>query len=288
MIKVVDLKKYYGISRGIESVSLSVKPGEIFGFIGPNGAGKTTLIRILVGLLNKDSGLALVNNQEVHMNSPEINKEIGYLPSESNFFDDYKTTEMIKFFEDLRGIDSTYTNELIRRLNLDISKKVKALSFGNKKKLGIVIALMHKPNLLILDEPTTGLDPLAQKAFLDLMIEHKNMGATIFLSSHVLNDVQKVCDKVAFIKNGSVILTEDIETLKQQEHKKIIVSPIINIDIEGIKNVKMNNHSVEFEFHGDINHLLTELNKHPLKDLIIRNVTLEELFLKYYEDENHA
>lgn len=288
MIKVKNLKKYYGTSRGIENVSLEVKPAEIFGFIGPNGAGKTTLIRILVGLLEKDSGSALILNQEVHMNSYKINKAIGYLPSESNFFDDYKTPDMIKFFLDLRGIDSTYAIELIKRLNLDTSKKVKALSFGNKKKLGIVLALMHKPSLLILDEPTTGLDPLAQKAFLDLMIEHKKMGSTIFLSSHVLSDVQKVCDKVSFIKDGSVILTEDIDTLKQQEHKKVTINPIIPLYLEGIENIKVNNVSMEFEYHGDINILLSELKTHKLKDLTIRDVTLEELFMKYYEDNNHA
>lgn len=288
MIKVKNLKKYYGTSRGIEDVNLKVKPGEIFGFIGPNGAGKTTLIRILVGLLEKDSGSALILNQEVHMNSYKINKAIGYLPSESNFFDDYKTPDMIKFFLDLRGIDSTYATELIKRLNLDTSKKVKALSFGNKKKLGIVLALMHKPSLLILDEPTTGLDPLAQKAFLDLMIEHKKMGSTIFLSSHVLSDVQKVCDTVSFIKDGSVILTEDIDTLKEQEHKKVTINPIIPLYLEGIENIKVNNVSMEFEYHGDINILLSELKTHKLKDLTIRDVTLEELFMKYYEDNNHA
>lgn len=288
MIKVKNLKKYYGTSRGIEDVNLEVKPGEIFGFIGPNGAGKTTLIRILVGLLGKDSGSALILNQEVHMNSYKINKAIGYLPSESNFFDDYKTPDMIKFFLDLRGIDSTYATELIKRLNLDTSKKVKALSFGNKKKLGIVLALMHKPSLLILDEPTTGLDPLAQKAFLDLMIEHKKMGSTIFLSSHVLSDVQKVCDTVSFIKDGSVILTEDIDTLKEQEHKKVTINPIIPLYLEGIENIKVNNVSMEFEYHGDINILLSELKTHKLKDLTIRDVTLEELFMKYYEDNNHA
>lgn len=288
MIKVKNLKKYYGTSRGIEDVNLKVKPGEIFGFIGPNGAGKTTLIRILVGLLKKDSGRALILNQEVHMNSYKINKAIGYLPSESNFFDDYKTPDMIKFFLDLRGIDSTYATELIKRLNLDTSKKVKALSFGNKKKLGIVLALMHKPSLLILDEPTTGLDPLAQKAFLDLMIEHKKMGSTIFLSSHVLSDVQKVCDTVSFIKDGSVILTEDIDTLKEQEHKKVTINPIIPLYLEGIENIKVNNVSMEFEYHGDINILLSELKTHKLKDLTIRDVTLEELFMKYYEDNNHA
>ncbi len=288
MIIVKNLKKYYGTSRGIEDVNLKVKPGEIFGFIGPNGAGKTTLIRILVGLLEKDSGRALILNQEVHMNSYKINKAIGYLPSESNFFDDYKTPDMIKFFLDLRGIDSTYATELIKRLNLDTSKKVKALSFGNKKKLGIVLALMHKPSLLILDEPTTGLDPLAQKAFLDLMIEHKKMGSTIFLSSHVLSDVQKVCDTVSFIKDGSVILTEDIDTLKEQEHKKVTINPIIPLYLEGIENIKVNNVSMEFEYHGDINILLSELKTHKLKDLTIRDVTLEELFMKYYEDNNHA
>ena len=288
MIKVNNLKKYYGISRGIEAVTLEVKPGEIFGFIGPNGAGKTTLIRILMGLLEKDSGSALINNQEVHMNSYEINQDVGYLPSESNFFDDYKVPDMIKFFQDLREIDSSYSIELIKRLNLDVSKKVKELYFGNKKKLGIVVALMHKPKLLILDEPTTGLDPLAQKAFLDLMLEHKKLGATIFLSSHVLNDVQKVCDKVSFIKNGIVILSEDMDTLKEQEHKKVSLSPIVSLNLEGMENRKTNSATFEFEFHGDINALLKELSQYKLKDVTIRDVTLEELFLKYYEDDIHA
>ena len=236
----------------------------------------------------KDSGSALINNQEVHMNSYEINQDVGYLPSESNFFDDYKVPDMIKFFQDLREIDSSYSIELIKRLNLDVSKKVKELSFGNKKKLGIVVALMHKPKLLILDEPTTGLDPLAQKAFLDLMLEHKKLGATIFLSSHVLNDVQKVCDKVSFIKNGIVILSEDMDTLKEQEHKKVSLSPIVSLNLEGMENRKTNSATFEFEFHGDINALLKELSQYKLKDVTIRDVTLEELFLKYYENDIHA
>jgi len=287
MIKASNLKKYYGSTCGIESVTMNVLPGEIFGFVGPNGSGKTTYIRILLGLIKKDEGIAQVFNQDVHIGQNELNQDIGYMPSESFFYPEFKVSELISFFQSVRTIEPTYLEKLIDVLDIDVSKKFKNLSFGNKKKIGILCALMHQPKLLILDEPTSGLDPLIQNRFLELLLEQKQRGATILLSSHVLSEIEKVCDRVALIKNGVILFTKTMEDIRKDEHKKIIVEPSRNdLSLEGLRYTPNSHEKGYYTYQGDINKLLTYLSSFSFDDLQIRDVTLEEIFSIYYEKED--
>ncbi len=284
MIKVTELRKYYGPNMGLEHATLSINEGEIFGFIGPNGAGKTTLIRILMGLIDKTSGEASIFGLDCKMDQVGINKDIGYLPSEANFFDDYKVSEVISLYRSFKFIDEEFMNHMIKQLDINLDKRIHELSFGNKKKIGILVAMMHQPKLLILDEPTSGLDPLIQSRFLDLLLELQKRGSTIFLSSHVLSEVQKVCNRVALVKAGKIILVDEVSNLRLKEHKVIRMSPSIKLNLEGIENIKrINDKTTEFQYHGDINLLLNALGKHKLDDIVINEVSLEEIFLSYYE-----
>jgi ABC-2 type transport system ATP-binding protein len=286
VIEIERLKKYYGNKRGLESATLNVKPGEIYGFIGPNGAGKTTLIRILVGLLPKDEGVAKVLGMDCKMAESHIHQRIGYMPSEAAFFPEYKVKELIEFFSSIRKPNPEYVQKLVDTLDIDVEKPFQALSFGNKKKIGILIALMHEPELLILDEPTTGLDPLIQKQFLALLLDIKRQGKTIFLSSHVLSDIQKVCDRVGLIKNGKVILENDMHVLKKEEHKVIEFSPIQPIKIDGMMDFIETQQGGTFKYRGPMKPLLSQLSTYDFSDVVIRDVTLEEIFLSYYESEH--
>lgn len=286
VIEIERLKKYYGNKRGLESASLYVKPGEIYGFIGPNGAGKTTLIRILVGLLPKDEGTAKVLGMDCQMAESHIHQKIGYMPSEAAFFPEYKVKELIEFFSSIRKPNPEYVQKLIDTLDIDIEKTFQALSFGNKKKIGILMALMHEPELLILDEPTTGLDPLIQKQFLELLLDLKKRGKTIFLSSHVLSDIQKVCDRVGLIKNGVVILENDMHVLKKEEHKVVEFTPYQPIELEGMMDLIETPHGGTFKYRGPMKPLLSQLSTYDFNDVVIRDVTLEEIFLSYYESEH--
>lgn len=286
VIEINDLKKYYGNKRGLERASLYVNPGEIYGFIGPNGAGKTTLIRILLGLLPKDSGVAKVLGMDCKMAESKIHEQIGYMPSEAAFFPEYKVKELIAFYSAIRPTNPAYVQKLVETLDIDVEKTFQALSFGNKKKIGILIALMHEPELLILDEPTTGLDPLIQKQFLGLLLELKKQGKTIFLSSHVLSDIQKVCDRVGLIKNGVVILENDMHVLKKEEHKIVEFTPYQAIQIEGMTDFQTTTSGGTFKYRGQMKPLLQVLSQCEFTDLVIRDVTLEEIFLSYYESEH--
>ena len=285
-IDVVDLKKYYGKTKGLEHANLSVKKGEILGFIGPNGAGKTTLIRILLGLLEKDSGTALIDTKAISLDQG-MNQQIGYLPSEANFFGEYRVKQVLKFYANLIKKDITRGIELASYFELDLNKKVAELSYGNKKKLGIIVALIKEAPLLILDEPTTGLDPLFQKKFLDLLLKEKAKGTTILLSSHVLSEVQKVCDRVSLIKNGEVIYTEEMAKLSSKAYKIIKYSPAFKINLDHAK-VTYDKDSVTIEYQGDMQKLLEKLALYPIKDLSIESVKLEDIFMHYYESETKS
>lgn len=287
-IEIKNLNKYYGTKRGLECATLYVKTGEIYGFIGPNGAGKTTLIRILMGLLDKDSGSATVLGKAVQFGDVSNHPQIGYMPSEAAFFPEYKVSELIQFFALIKKPKSEYVDKLVHILDIDLDKKYSALSFGNKKKIAILVALMHEPELLILDEPTTGLDPLVQKQFLNELLELKQKGKTIFLSSHVLSDIQKVCDRVGLIRHGVVILENELQVLKKEEHKVVEFMPYNLIQIQGMSEAVQTPQGGSFKYQGPIQPLLTELSQYAFEDIVIRDVSLEEIFLSYYESEaNH-
>ncbi|WP_291579012.1 ABC transporter ATP-binding protein [Clostridium sp. UBA6640] len=292
VIEIKNLTKNYGSSRGITDVSFNVEEGEIFGFIGPNGAGKSTTIRTLLSLIHPTSGSATIFGKDSLKCAPEIAKEIGYLPSEVFYYDKMKVIDLLKYSASFYKKDcSKRIEELAEIMDLDLNKKIDDLSFGNKKKVGIVQGLLHEPKLIILDEPTSGLDPLMQQKFFDLLKEENKKGTTILFSSHILSEVQKLCDRVAIIKEGKIITVEKISTLKENNHKKIKIETINNMDksyfnIEGVSNLEVKDNIVSFLFRGDINLIMKKLSSIELSNLWIDEPDLEEIFMHYYEKEN--
>jgi ABC-2 type transport system ATP-binding protein len=288
VIEINQLSKYYGKQRGIEDVTFSVKQGEIFGFIGPNGAGKSTTIRTLLALIYPTSGTATIFGKDCIKEAPVIAQDIGYLPSETFFYENMKVRDLLKYAETLYKKDcSKRIDELTSRLNLDVTRKIRDLSFGNKKKVGIVAGLLHSPKLLILDEPTSGLDPLMQQTFFDILREENQKGVTILFSSHILSEVQKMCDRIAILKDGKVISLEDIETMRSNAYKKIILhmpetTEIQTLDMDGVSNFEQNGEQINFLFKGDVNMLLDSLRQHRLLDVLIEEPSLEEIFMHYY------
>ncbi len=286
IILVENLRKYYGVNRGLEEASFGVDEGEIFGFIGPNGAGKTTLIRLLLGLIQPTSGIASIMDMEVRQSFHILNKDIGYLPGETFFFPEMKGIDVLRFYQKMHNVEEFRFLELVQILQLDVSKRVNEYSFGNRKKLGIIVAMLHRPKILILDEPTSGLDPLMQQIFLNLLLEEKRRGVTIFLSSHVLHEVEKVCDRIALVKNGTVSQVYTMADIHNDNLKKVIlVPPAINFEQIGLKLSKLENNEAHYDFDGDVNVLIEFLAKHQFQNVKIRDASLEELFIDYYKED---
>lgn len=292
-IKTTKLTKYYGSARGIEDLDLTVNRGEFFGFIGPNGAGKSTLIRTLLGLIGPTSGSGKILGYDIVEDKKKILENIGYMPSEAVFYSGMKVKEVLKFSAGLHGKDCSQEGKrLCERLHLDQNRKVEELSFGNRKKVAIVCALQHKPDLIILDEPTGGLDPLMQKEFFDILKERNEEGTTIFLSSHILTEIQKNCTRAAIIRNGRLIACDTVEALSETKAKRVTVSGQIDLNAfgyaKGIKDVKEDGTAVSFLYGGDIKVLLEGLSQCQLDDVTITEPDLEEIFLHYYEREGGA
>ena len=285
-IKLSNLTKYYGKSRGIVDVSLTVKKGECFGFIGPNGAGKSTTIRTLLGYIAPTSGEASILGLDIVKDKNKILSQVGYLPSEAVFYSDMKVRDILKLSANLRKQDCTEeAKRLCERLQLDTTRKVEELSFGNRKKVAIVTALQHNPDVLILDEPTSGLDPLMQKEFFDIVRERNAQGTTIFLSSHILSEIQRNCTRAAIIREGRIIACDSVEALSQTNAKRISIHGNINLDnLEGIRDLKSTKDSLSFLYSGDWNALLQTLATGNLTDISIGEPDLEEIFLHYYEN----
>ena len=289
VIMLDGLTKSYGKHRGIENLTYSVLPGEIFGFIGPNGAGKTTTIRTLMGLLKPTSGNATIFGLDCTQHAAEIAKNVGYLPSENCYYNNLKVKEQLQYTADLYGVNChDRIEELAERLNLDLSRKIGDLSLGNKKKVGIVSALLPSPKLLILDEPTSGLDPLVQQTFYEILREENSRGTTILFSSHVLSEVQKLCDRVCILREGRLIAIQSMKELRENGYKKISLSteepvPAQFFDIPGIANLEQNQNSISFMFNGNVMTIMEKLHKLPLVDILIEEPSLEEIFLHYYE-----
>lgn len=285
-IKTTGLTKSYGKARGIISLDLSVEEGEFFGFIGPNGAGKSTTIRTLLGLIRPTGGSAQVLGRDISAKRQELLAQVGYLPSEAVFYAGMRVREVLKLSADLRKKDCRKTaEELCQRLRLDPSRKVEELSFGNRKKVGIVCALQHEPRLLILDEPTSGLDPLMQREFFTLLRERNRAGATVFLSSHVLSEIQRNCGRAAIIREGRLIACGSVEALSQTSAKRVTVHGLTDPgDLPGVRDVQALDGGLSFLYSGDINVLLRTLAVHPISDLSVAEPDLEEIFLHYYTD----
>lgn len=284
-IKTIDLTKNYGKARGIVQLNLSVKQGDFFGFIGPNGAGKSTTIRTLLGLISPTSGCAQVLGMDVQKEKQKILQKTGYLPSEAVFYSGMKVRDILKFSADLRKTDCMEeANKLCDRLQLDISRKVDELSFGNRKKTAIVCALQSKPELLVLDEPTGGLDPLMQREFFDILRERNQEGTTIFLSSHVLSEVQHNCSRAAIIREGRIIACDSVEALSKTSAKRVTIQGSADLSgLNGIQDKKGGNGTVSFLYNGNMKELLQRLLAGEVEDLAVSEPDLEEIFLHFYE-----
>ncbi|MDB8712028.1 ABC transporter ATP-binding protein [Mediterraneibacter gnavus] len=285
-IQLSNLTKYYGKSRGILNLNLDVKEGEFFGFIGPNGAGKSTTIRTLLGLITPSSGQAKIFDETIRQRNPQIHSHIGYLPSEAVFYRGMKVKDLLKLSADLHHKDCSAEREILcRRLQLDVNRKVDELSFGNRKKVAIVSALQHQPKLLILDEPTSGLDPLMQREFFQIIRERNEQGATVFLSSHVLSEIQRNCTRAAIIREGRIIACDRVEVLSKTNAKRISVQGQVSLDsLEEIRDLKENDGVFSFLYGGDIHRLLETLSAGTITDLSISDPDLDEIFLHYYEN----
>ncbi len=289
-IKTTGLTKFYGKARGIIDLDLSVKEGEFFGFIGPNGAGKSTTIRTLLGLIAPTKGSAEIFGKDIGKNKCEILSDVGYLPSEAVFYSGMKVSELLKLSANLRKADcSAESRKLCERLQLDTSRKVDELSFGNRKKVGIVCALQHRPKLLILDEPTSGLDPLMQREFYTILRERNTEGATVFLSSHVLSEIQRNCQKAAIIREGKLIACDSVDALSKTNAKRVTLHGDFNMNkLTGIRDLQKTHDGVSFLYSGDINELIQFLSNGVLTDLSITEPDLEEIFMHYYLDGGEA
>lgn len=291
VIRIKDLTKYYGSVKGIENVNLNIQQGEIFGFIGPNGAGKSTTIRVLLNLIFPTNGNAEIMGMDVIRDSKKIKNLIGYIPSDANAYDKMKVAEFLSYCSHF--YNTTNSDQKIRELtalfDLDPKRKIADLSRGNKKKIAIIQSLIHSPSLLILDEPTTGLDPLMQEQFFELLRRENERGMTIFFSSHVLSEVQLLCKRVAIIKDGRIIKIENIDTLRKKQLKKIFLEfeashPNDILAIKGIEDIIMNTSGIlSFMYSGNINNLIHKLSGIKLMNMTIEEPSLEEIFMHYYK-----
>ena len=288
VIEIRQLTKDYGNNRGIFDVSLSVKKGEVFGFLGPNGAGKSTTIRHLMGFIQADQGSCQINGLDCLRDHARIQQALGYLPGEIAFMDDMTGLEFIKFMAKMKGMtDLTKAYELMERFELNPQGKIKKMSKGMKQKIGIICAFMHDPELLILDEPSSGLDPLMQNRFIELVLEEKQRGKTIFMSSHIFEEIERTCDRTAMIKDGRLISIEELQTLKASKHKTYqitfatqeLVEQFMN---EGFECEQVESTVVKVLPRNNLNYLLATLSRYDIVDLDITKLTLEELFLHFY------
>lgn len=290
VMKTTKLTKYYGKVRGIKELDLTVTHGEFFGFIGPNGAGKSTTIRTVLGLIAPTSGDAMIFGKDVTKEREAILQNIGYLPSEALFYQGMKVKDILRLSADLRKVDcSAESKRLCERLQLDTARKIDDLSFGNRKKVAIVCALQHRPELLVLDEPTGGLDPLMQKKFFDILRERNREGTTIFLSSHVLSEIQRNCTRAAIIRDGRIIAQGSVDDLSKTSAKRITVHGSIHLEnLSGVRDRKAGEDGISFLYSGDMGSLLRTLASGQVDDLTVTEPDLEEIFLHYYEEDGET
>lgn len=290
VLKTTKLTKYYGKVRGIKELDLTVIHGEFFGFIGPNGAGKSTTIRTVLGLIAPTSGDAMIFGKDVTKEREAILQNIGYLPSEALFYQGMKVKDILRLSADLRKVDcSAESKRLCERLQLDTARKIDDLSFGNRKKVAIVCALQHQPELLVLDEPTGGLDPLMQKEFFDILRERNREGTTIFLSSHVLSEIQRNCTRAAIIRDGRIIAQGSVDDLSKTSAKRITVHGSIHLEnLSGVRDRKAGEDGISFLYSGDMGSLLRTLASGQVDDLTVTEPDLEEIFLHYYEEDGET
>ncbi|HLI69444.1 MAG TPA: ABC transporter ATP-binding protein [Ktedonobacteraceae bacterium] len=297
IIETNQLTKSYGRSRGIIDVTFDVEEGEVFGFLGPNGAGKTTTIRLLMGLLRPDRGTALIAGLDVWQQSVEIKKLIGYLPGELVLDPGLTGGQILEYFGHLRGgVDQTYLKQLIKRLDLDPSRKFRQYSSGNKRKIGLIQAFMHRPRLLILDEPTNGLDPLNQQEFDRMVNEVREDGRTVFLSSHVLSEVEQTCTRVGIIREGRLVRVGSVAELKDIKRHEVTITFARAIaaeafkTLEGVEQVEQlaDGQTLRLTVSGELDSVVKAAAQYPVITLTSHEPSLEDIFLRYYEGDSQA
>lgn len=283
-IKTTSLTKYYGRARGITDMNLTVEQGDFFGFIGPNGAGKSTTIRTLLGLTSPSEGSAQILGMDISRQKEEILSHVGYMPSEASFYRNMRVRDVIGFSAELRRRDCrAEARNLCERLELDVNKKIRELSLGNRKKVSIVCALQHMPEVCILDEPTSGLDPLMQREFYSILEERNKNGATIFVSSHILSEVQRYCRHAAVIREGRLLVSDSTQNLGHTDTKRIrLRGAKLPLELPDMKDVQTDGDSVSFLYGGSLKDLLHVLARLSLTDVSITEPDLEEIFMHYY------
>lgn len=295
-IVIKNLYKDYGGGKGIFDINISVCKGQVYGFLGPNGSGKTTTIRNLLGFIRPDKGECYIDGMDCYKDSAQIQKELGYLAGEISFLDDMTGMQMINFMAEMKGVkDKERINELIELFELNTLVRIRKMSKGMKQKLGIVCAFMANPKIILLDEPTSGLDPLMQNRFVELIMEEKAKGHTIFMSSHIFEEVEKTCDKVAIIKAGKIIAVEDMQQLRQKRNRTYILEFQNKEDINDfIKKSDSNyfqikqtdNTVIQITIRDNVSELINLLNGYEIVTLDVKQDTLEEIFMHFYENDN--
>lgn len=298
IIQTENLTVYYGKHRGISDVNITVEQGEVFGFLGPNGAGKTTTQRVLMDIIRPTSGRAFLFGLDAQRQGVQARRRMGYLPGELSLYGNMRASDFLQMYHSLQGgkTNSRYWQTLAERLNLDTSRKIREFSRGNKQKVGVVMAFMNKPELLILDEPTGGLDPLVQQTVMELVREAQADGATIFFSSHILPEVQAVCDRVGIIRDGRLVATERVEDLTRQQFKRLRLNfatmpPAGTFNFPGVTITTQDTQSMTLEIRQNLDRVLAAAVPFGITDIETQPVTLEEVFLAYYgksKEENHA
>lgn len=285
MIEIKNLTKYYGKLLAVNNLSLNINKGEVFGFIGPNGAGKSTTIRCIMNLLNISSGEIYIDGKINDKDDTTIKQIIGYLPSEINLYEEMKVIDMINYSSSFYKENlENRIKELINILKIDIDKKIEDLSFGNKKKVGILLALMHNPKILILDEATNGLDPLMQEEFYKILLEEKKKGTTIFYSTHNLTEVKRICDRVGIIKEGSLINVSNVSDLNKGNIYIITITSSYISSLNIVNNIiEKRDNTIKFLYNGNINELINIVSKVNIDKITIEEPSIEELFMHYYK-----
>ncbi len=292
-IQTSSLTKRYGKQRGIDDLSIEVREGETFGFLGPNGAGKSTTINVLMGFRNPTSGSAKVLGHDVVSEREAIHREVGFVPGELALYENLTGGELLEYFGNLRGgLDEKYARELAERFSCELDRPIGTLSKGNKQKVGLLQALVHRPKLLILDEPTSGLDPLNQREFYSVIKEAKKTGTTVFLSSHVMSEVEHVCDRVAIIRNGKLVSVEKLAKLHEQALRHVEIEFVkkapagIFKTIDSVTDVKRDGHHLHCNVRGSMDQVIKELAGYEVKNIISEHASLEELFYTLYGDDD--
>ena len=284
VIETKNLTKYYGKIKGVEDLSFTVKKGEIFGFLGPNGAGKTTTIRTLLGYLQPTRGSATIFGKDIEDEIVEIKREVAYIPGDLNIYGHQTGREFLNYFAALRNREMVLLDELLEIFDVPLNRKLKGYSKGMKQKIGIIQAFMDDPEMVIMDEPTSGLDPLLQQKFYDFLLKQKKKNKTMFLSSHILSEVDRVCDRVGIIKEGKLIALEDVESLKKKRGKVIRLKIKENPEsFKGPQGMKIKNGWIEFIVADGIDPWIKLLSNYTVLDLVISDFSLEDIFIHFYE-----